>query len=1203
MPGSRAEGRERELGRLLLVFEGLPESGLRVALVEGPPGAGERDVVRAFCERARAAGAVVLEGTCSSGRPHAPFEAIVEQATTEVARLGARGAPLHDLACPDGCHSLWFHHHGRVAASRARDATIARRCLHGAVGAVLDTIAAVRPLVVALHGLDDVDPESLELLGHLLENAAASPRAQRLMIVASAREGRAPERVRQSSRTVRIPIEALDRDGLRALLASPELLTRVLASTGGLPAAVERLLASDPPSAEEHLARRIASLGDEARAIVQALAVLDRPATGEELAYVAELTPSYNGAIAELIAVGLVREDARGTRIALADPEDAARVRDRLPAESMRAIAHRCVDVCLREPRDAAEAVRHALRAGLAHDALALWDEAADALHARHADAVGAELLDRIASLAGDAAPVALHARLAELRMASGEFRLALRAARRVLAAAPTDPDAARRVAQALVLAGDLPEAARVVARARARVDPATACELGATLAELLYQSGELDDADATSGEVLGAEPSVEAELSAMQTRAKVALARGALDEAEHRYADYERRARTAGDVRHEGLAIGGRGVVLLTRGALPEAELALRRCARLAEDANDRKGQALAWHNLAVASHLGHDYATARGRYEEALRLLRLVGNKSSLARCAYNLGELYESLGDRARARSMADFGAQVGGTGIAPRAEAEGLLLRGRIELDDGNAERARAAFEAARAILDRTEPIRSAAAIVGLARVALHDGRVDEAARLLEQVPGHVPPARRAEVALTRVALARARGGDTLPSAREAARAADEAGDDILRVESLVELAVARHDRGEHARAAEIATAAAELDARVGERVPDDLVTAWDDRPTRRRLLFLRHADARNGRASTPGPVPHDERLVGSSPAIRRIHAIVARVGPSRCTVLVTGESGTGKELVAEAIHARSPRSDGPLVRVNCAALVESLLVSELFGHEKGAFTGAHERKKGRFELADGGTLFLDEIGDISPAVQAALLRVLSERRFERIGGRGSIEVDVRIVAATNRDLETMVRAGTFREDLYYRLNEVRIETPPLRDRPSDIAALCDHLLGRVAEERGEPRKRASAAALALLGAQRWPGNVRQLENALRVASLFADGDLIEPIHLHGAVAEASASAPGSDRAGVVAETPAPEAAAGGDPYARVRSGELSLRDLKKELERRCIERALAECDGNISKAAGVLGMKRPRLSQLVKEYGLSRRDEQ
>ena len=1253
-PGTRADARERELARLGDVFAGVGESGLRLALVEGPAGVGKRRVVTAFCDRSRAAGAVVVEGSCLRDRPHAPFEAIVEQAVSELRRTGARGVPLSDLGCPDGCHALWFQHRGPRAGEIEHDVTIARRCLHGAVSALLDAVATVRPMVIALHDIEDADAESLELVGHLLDAVPAlGEGATRLMIVATAREGASEaDGLRAHPRTVRVRIDALDRDGLRALLQSPEYLARLLASTGGLPAAVERLLASDPPSAEEHLLRRLAGLGAEARAVFDALAVLARPATAEELAFVASSGEGLGdgaeslgvaGAISDLFAAQLVREDIGSGRVALADSDDAERVRAKLPPEWRRSREQRCVALCLRGPRDAAEAVRHAVRAGLAAEALELWKEASEALAARHADAMAAELLQGVAELAGDDAPVALHARLAELRLSTGEFRLALRSARRALAACPKDPAAARRVAQALVLAGDLPEAARVVSHARKLVDPDVAADLGATLAELLYQNGELDEARAVSVEVLASHPPLEAELCAMQTMAKVALAAGELDVSERLYADYENRARATSSLRHEALAMGGRGVALLTRGALPEAERALRRCSRLAEQANDRKGQALAWHNLAVAAHLGHDYATARSRYEEALRLLRLVGNRSSLARAAYNLGELYETLGDRRRARTMCDFGAQVGGTSVAPRAAAEGLLLRARIELAEGNTVQARAAFEAARELLDRVDPLRAAAAIVGMARVHLHDGRVDDAARMLEQVPAGVAAARRTEAALTRVTLARARGGDPMPAAGDAVRAAEESGDDLLRVEALVELATVLRDRGDHGRAVEVAATAAELDARVGERVPEDLAAAWDDRPMRRRLLSIAMrgppafapgaarpalsprpptaptppggprpasgepwtSSSRNGirpeRQSSPELAPpRFTRLVGDSPAIRRVGAIVERVGRSKCTVLLTGESGTGKELVAEALHESSPRHAGPLVRVNCAALVETLLVSELFGHEKGAFTGAHERKKGRFELAHGGTLFLDEIGDISPAVQAALLRVLQERRFERVGGRESIDVDVRIVAATNRDLEAMVRAGTFREDLYYRLNEVRIEMPPLRERRSDVPALVAHLLGRVAEERGEPEKRVSAEALELLAHQSWPGNVRQLENALRVASLFADGSLIETVHLNGTLTAVSAGA----AADTATDRPVTVAADddGPDPYDRVRSGELSLRALKKEIERSCIERALVECDGNISKAAGVLGMKRPRLSQLVKEYGLLVGDE-
>jgi sigma-54 specific flagellar transcriptional regulator A len=274
-------------------------------------------------------------------------------------------------------------------------------------------------------------------------------------------------------------------------------------------------------------------------------------------------------------------------------------------------------------------------------------------------------------------------------------------------------------------------------------------------------------------------------------------------------------------------------------------------------------------------------------------------------------------------------------------------------------------------------------------------------------------------------------------------------------------------------------------------------------------------------------------------------------------------------------------------------VNCGALSEGVLESELFGHEKGAFTGAVGRRRGKVEMAHEGTLFLDEIGDVSPAVQAALLRVLSERSFERVGGREAVRVDVRVIAATNRDLEAMVSRGTFREDLYYRLNELSIELPPLRDRPDDVPLLSEHVLGRIAAERDETPKRLSRHAVSAMMRHAWPGNVRQLENALRAATLFADGDDVDVEHLNLRGISASMGRP---RVGAPAPAPAP-----GDEvelcYERLKGGDITLRDLKKEIERELIGRALADSDWNISQAAELLGMKRPRLSQLVKEHGL------
>jgi DNA-binding NtrC family response regulator len=241
----------------------------------------------------------------------------------------------------------------------------------------------------------------------------------------------------------------------------------------------------------------------------------------------------------------------------------------------------------------------------------------------------------------------------------------------------------------------------------------------------------------------------------------------------------------------------------------------------------------------------------------------------------------------------------------------------------------------------------------------------------------------------------------------------------------------------------------------------------------------------------------------ENIVGTSEPMLRLLETILQVAPSRASVLITGESGTGKELVAAAIHQHSNRSTKPFIKLHCAALAESLLESELFGHERGAFTGAHTRRDGRFKQADGGTLFLDEIGEISPAIQVKLLRFLQEREFEMVGGNQTIKVDVRVIAATNRNLTKEVQEGRFREDLYYRLNVVSIETPPLRTHPTDIPLLALRFLSKYAEENGKTIDRFSDAALLQLMQYRWPGNVRELENAIERAVVVCRHEEIRP----------------------------------------------------------------------------------------------------
>ncbi|MCS6913610.1 MAG: sigma-54 dependent transcriptional regulator [Myxococcales bacterium] len=310
------------------------------------------------------------------------------------------------------------------------------------------------------------------------------------------------------------------------------------------------------------------------------------------------------------------------------------------------------------------------------------------------------------------------------------------------------------------------------------------------------------------------------------------------------------------------------------------------------------------------------------------------------------------------------------------------------------------------------------------------------------------------------------------------------------------------------------------------------------------------------------------------MVGSTEAMRRVFATIERVARSDTAVAIYGESGTGKELVARAIHMRSPRAGGPFIKVNCGALAESLLESELFGHEKGAFTGAIKRRLGRIELADGGTLFLDEIGEISPAMQVKLLRVLQEREFERVGGEQTIRVNIRLISATHRDLMKLIEKGLFREDLFYRIQVVPITVPPLRERKADIPDLVAHFIRRLAPRVNPQVSGIEEDALMRLLGYSWPGNVRELENVIEQALVFTEGNKITvsalPPVFRGAASEGALTVP---------------------------PGPLSLPEILDDLERQLILKAYEQAKGVKTETARLLGIKTSALYYKLEKYGI------
>jgi DNA-binding NtrC family response regulator/predicted negative regulator of RcsB-dependent stress response len=742
---------------------------------------------------------------------------------------------------------------------------------------------------------------------------------------------------------------------------------------------------------------------------------------------------------------------------------------------------------------------------------------------------------------------------------------------------------------------------------------------LTAVLAEVEYIRGNLDGANRLCRDLL-ADESLTTDDRALvnNTHGKVYLARGDYEEAGRIFKANLEQAHDRRLERHEIVARINAGVA---RMRLQQYTSARRLLVQAREDAAHRgfyREEAIASENLATVHHMLRDYARALSDYRTAFTLLRYLGNPEYLARIANNLGEIYLRFGDVERARSTRGYARHKGAENPSSRVEAEGRLLDGRVHLAQGDCGRAATTFEQAAQLFESLgDRHHRAEALIWQSQACMEQDRTDEARALMDEAEPLVTDDERLEarLSLLRGVHARLVGEEAEGFLERSLRMLRESGDIEGELEGLTALAEVELDRGDTVFAREHLARASELRAAIRSRVPDSFHESFDASPARRRLDVLetraaamersrsgdagRHRTRKGGRTRSPYP-----KLVGRSEAMQVVFRSIERVAPLDEMVLVQGESGTGKELVAEAIHARSSRADRPLIKINCASFVDNLLQSELFGHERGAFTGAVRRRKGWFESASGGTLFLDEIGDISPATQVNLLRVLQDGVIYRVGGRDPVRVDVRLIAATNRDLERAVADGRFRKDLYYRLQGLRIVVPPLRQRPEDLAPLVSHLVETIASEFKLPdrRIRPSPGALRLLASLSWPGNVRELENTIRSTLLFSDEDVItqqqlEP-HINvedgnngerNAVRQDERSGGGGQRTDV-------ESAQSVD-LDQVLLGAVSLPQFKKEIERRCIAEAIRQTRGNITRAAALLGMKRPRLSQLVKQYGI------
>ena len=822
-----------------------------------------------------------------------------------------------------------------------------------------------------------------------------------------------------------------------------------------------------------------------------------------------------------------------------------------------------------------------------------------------------------------------LRVRAAERALAAGKPLDALRWCDGVAEAGTRQPRVQLTVAQAHVQLGDLVSARVVLDRlAQDANDDELRASIAVEYGELAYLTGDQDGARREAESALQLSTVPRTRLGARSILGKLLLVRCEWDAADNHFAADAIAAQTAGETTADLRARLNRAIALASKGFLEESRQTLARVLDDAERHGEHRAAALAASNLGYVAYRQRDLMGALRYWEERLNHCDSLGGRASAALPIANLAELRLMLGLVESAEHAIRFGRRILVGRLTHARAAHFECVAAQIALARGATDVAEREIQSsmlhARASGD-VQDIADAAIVT--AKIALADGNLQRMDEWLRVADENARSARaRADVAYLRAAQQRGFGRSALESALDAYELSRQADEHDLRVQVHLLVATTARDEGRLDLARLHVHRATDLRDRIASTLSPDVRAAFLAKPEMQSLAELA-ASLDESRAESnlafatserePPSVPtssspvsdvRERLLVGTDRRMTALHAAIRKAAQSESTILIHGESGTGKELVARALHVASPRAAGPLVVVNCAALVETLLLSELFGHERGAFTGATGRRRGRFELADGGTLFLDEIGDISPRTQVALLRVLQDKTFERVGGTATLTSNVRVVCATHRDLQSMVQRGEFREDLYYRIRGITLEVPPLRARTGDIPQLAEHLLERIATEHGTAPKRLTSDALAQLQEHSWPGNVRELENVLRAATVFADGSVIDAADLVELHRKSDAVVAGAQGDSSSHSVDAPSSSGPiGDPvksspsmaaYEHVRSNGMSLHDLKRQIERECVTRALRDSNGNITRAAELLGMKRPRVSQLVKQYGLS-----
>ncbi len=1198
-------GRESELSLLLREHDEAKASGRpRFVFVRGARGVGKSYLTSLLAAALSRRGVPVFEG--GSGRDvrrtWGLMAPLVNELLTAAARSGVPQSRVAELA--DSLEPL------RTSSGQGR-VEDRRLALYDAASELVTLSGRSSPVFI-LPDLDEADRASLELMRYLLAVVSTPESKAGGLFVLSFRDSEAlPEPLaevvaRISGRT--LALSGFDLDGIRSFLARADVAQKLLDVTGGNPEALGELL-ERPVSAADFFLRRVERLPESQRAVLDVLAVSPEALSVDMLAETMG---------AEVAPTAAVLDTLKRERLATA-----------------RVVDGRALWRFGRDPE------KHAYRATLAEAKVTSTARRLGMVLAVHGSLLpAAELL--LETAPADAIDVALEAVAMLVRqgaledasllysrvlpLADVETRATLTADwAKVLAALGEAPAAARRSLEAARLGDEAGRDARVLDAAklllksgklnRARVlldvlakSPGVDAPVRAAQAELSLLSGDPKAAAERCTRWLEANPADARALPFRNVLGKALLVQGLATEA---LAVFEQNAEAADgllDGKEAALARLNEGVAAYKKGDRTRAIGCWE-----AVPSSDRRVAAVAHANLGSLFAEAGDFDLALDHLSRALQSFSRFSQGRDVVMAASNLARLHHFLGDFERATELSEHALVRAKALKEPYLEASAQLTLGAVLLDQRHLPEAVRCLDEARVGFERVGNDGFAALAAALkARAHLAQSERAQAEVELNRRCVEKGVAQQ-QASMLEVELIRGELCLALNDLHGASRAASHAREALLDRPDL-EGPVRTYFLMGRLRLAAQDTPGAQAEFQRAHRLLEELVqrvppvrrTAFLSIARRAEVLAAVEPELRLPRAMASlaqrTPIDREYGLVGRSQALQRITKQIEPIGRSSATVLVRGESGTGKELLAEALHNLSPRRHMPLVKVNCGAMVEELLLSELFGHEKGAFTGAIKERKGRFEMADGGTIFLDEIGDISPKAQVALLRVLQEREFERVGGNRTLKVDVRVICATNRDLEVLIGQGRFRADLYYRLKGVMLELPPLRDRLEDLPTLVQHFLEEVGKEKGEPALRMSEESQALLARYSWPGNVRELENVIRSASIFAEGVVVTPeafshvSELRALMGDLPIARPvTTDLVVAPVSVSAPVAAVPSGPvdfYELARARGISLKDLRHEIEAQCIERALDEAKGNISEAARLLKMKRSRLSQIV-----------